>query len=99
MVRSGTTIAPYNVNILLAKALHVSGLCIGTRKTAEVNHSLLLVHGSEVGSKGLEKSDALAIGALRSHPSLSSTSFMLALVMTASSHLNHWSLCWRMKLV
>lgn len=33
------------------------------------------------------------------HPSLSSTSLMLALVMMASSHLNHWSLCCRMKVV
>lgn len=33
------------------------------------------------------------------HPSLSRTSLMLALVMMASSHLNHWSLCCRMKVV
>lgn len=33
------------------------------------------------------------------YPSLSSTSSMLALVMMASSHLNHWSLCCRIKLV
>ena len=50
------------------------------------------------GANGAQRGDT-APGTQGTHPSLSSTSAMLALVMMASSHLNHWSLCCRMKLV
>lgn len=51
---------------------------------------------SQIGTGGAAVRGPWTCG---THPSLSSTSAMLALVMMASSHLNHWSLCCRMKLV
>lgn len=62
-----------------------------------LNNSLVATSSKPKDHQGL--TNPLLMSSLHSYPSLSSTSLMLALVIMASSHLNHWSLCWRMKLV
>lgn len=59
-----------------------------TRKNARLDSIQIKYDGKSDGML-----PGCGVGFLTAHPSLSSTASMLALVMMASSHLNHWSLC------